>query len=33
MPIAEIDGHRIGGGQVGPVVRKMRELFLEEATR
>jgi D-alanine transaminase len=33
MPITEIDGHRIGGGQVGPVVRKMRELFLEEATR
>jgi D-alanine transaminase len=31
MPITEIDGHRIGGGQVGPVVRKMRELFLEEA--
>jgi D-alanine transaminase len=33
MPITEIDGHRIGGGQVGPVVRKMRELFLEEATK
>ena len=33
MPITEIDGHRIGGGQVGPVVRKMRELFLEEAQR
>jgi D-alanine transaminase len=33
MPITEIDGHRIGGGQVGPVVRKMRELFLEEAVR
>jgi D-alanine transaminase len=33
MPITEIDGHRIGGGQVGPVVRKLRELFLEEATR
>ncbi len=32
MPITEIDGHRIGGGQVGPMVRKMRELFLEEAT-
>ncbi len=31
MPIVEIDGHRIGGGQVGPVVRKLRELFLEEA--
>jgi len=33
MPITEIDGHRIGGGQVGPVARKLRELFLEEATR
>jgi D-alanine transaminase len=33
MPITDIDGHRIGGGQVGPVVRKMRELFLEEATK
>jgi D-alanine transaminase len=31
MPIVEIDGHRIGGGQPGPVVRKLRELFLEEA--
>jgi D-alanine transaminase len=33
MPITEIDGHRIGGGQVGPLVRKLRELFLEEATK
>ncbi len=33
MPITEIDGHRIGGGQPGPVARKLRELFLEEATR
>ena len=31
MPITEIDGHRIGGGQPGPVVRKLREIFLEEA--
>jgi D-alanine transaminase len=31
MPITEIDGHRIGGGQPGPVVRKLRELFLKEA--
>ena len=31
MPIVEIDGRRIGGGQPGPVVRKLRELFLEEA--
>lgn len=31
MPITEIDGHSIGGGQPGPVVRKLREIFLEEA--
>jgi D-alanine transaminase len=33
MPIVEIDGKRIGGGQPGPVVRKLRELFLEEAQK
>lgn len=33
MPIVEIDGRRIGGGQVGPVARKLREIFLEEAGR
>jgi D-alanine transaminase len=31
MPIVEIDGKRVGGGQPGPVTRKLRELFLEEA--
>jgi D-alanine transaminase len=31
MPVTEIDGHRIGGGQPGPTVRKLRELFLQEA--
>jgi D-alanine transaminase len=31
MPIVEIDGRRIGGGQPGPVVRKLREIFLDEA--
>lgn len=31
MPIVEIDGHRVGGGQPGPVTRKLRELFLAEA--
>ena len=30
MPITEIDGHRIGGGQPGPVTRKLRELFLRK---
>jgi D-alanine transaminase len=33
MPITEIDGHRVGGGQPGPVTRKLRELFLDEATK
>ncbi len=32
MPITEIDGKRVGGGQPGPVTRKLREIFLEEAT-
>jgi D-alanine transaminase len=31
LPIIEIDGKRIGGGQPGPVVRKLREIYLEEA--
>jgi D-alanine transaminase len=31
MPIVEIDGKRIGGGQPGPVVRKLREAYLKEA--
>ncbi len=32
LPITEIDGQRIGGGQPGPVTRKLRKIFLEEAT-
>jgi D-alanine transaminase len=31
MPIVEIDGHRVGGGQPGPVTRRLRELILKEA--
>ena len=31
MPIVEIDGKRIGGGQPGPAVRKLREAYLKEA--
>ncbi len=30
MPIVEIDGKRVGGGQPGPLTRKLREMFLEE---
>ena len=31
MPIVEIDGEMIGGGQPGPVTRKLREVYLAEA--
>ena len=30
MPIVEIDGKRIGGGQPGLTTRKLREIFLDE---
>jgi D-alanine transaminase len=30
MPIVEIDAKRVGGGQPGPLTRKLREIFLEE---
>jgi D-alanine transaminase len=33
LPIVEIDGRRIGGGQPGPMGRKLRQIFLEEALR
>ena len=32
LPIVEIDGNRIGGGQPGPVARRLRSLFLDMAT-
>lgn len=31
MPVVEIDGKRIGGGQPGPMARRLRELYLEIA--
>ncbi len=31
MPVTEIDGRAIGGGQVGPVARRLRELYLQHA--
>ncbi len=31
MPVTEIDGRAIGGGQVGPVARRLRELYVEHA--
>ena len=30
-PVVEIDGKQIGGGQPGPVVRRLQEIYLEEA--
>jgi D-alanine transaminase len=33
MPIVEIDKKRVGGGQPGPMTRKLREIFLEEALK
>jgi D-alanine transaminase len=31
MPVTEIDGRKIGGGQVGPVARRLRELYIKHA--
>ena len=31
LPIVEIDGRMIGGGQPGPVARRLREIYIEEA--
>jgi D-alanine transaminase len=31
LPIVEIDGKRIGGGQPGPVTRRLRQLFIDGA--
>jgi D-alanine transaminase len=31
MPVTEIDGKPIGGGQVGPVARRLRELYMAHA--
>lgn len=33
MPVTEIDGRAVGGGQVGPVARRLRELYLQHARR
>lgn len=30
-PVVEIDGKQIGGGQPGPVVRRLQEIYLNEA--
>jgi glutathione S-transferase len=31
LPVIEIDGRRIGGGQPGPLTRTLRDIYLEAA--
>jgi D-alanine transaminase len=31
LPVVEIDGRRVGGGQPGPVSRRLRKMFIERA--
>jgi D-alanine transaminase len=31
MPVIEVDGERVGGGQPGPITRRLRAIYLEEA--
>ncbi len=33
MPVIEIDGHKIGNGKPGPLVSRLRELYIEEALK
>lgn len=33
MPVVEIDGAMIGGGQPGPITRKLREAYIDEARK
>ena len=33
LPIVQIDGHKIGDGTPGPIVAKLREIYLKEAAR
>jgi D-alanine transaminase len=33
MPVIEIDGVKVGGGQPGPITRKLRELYISEARK
>ncbi|MCB1480074.1 MAG: D-amino-acid transaminase [Rhodobiaceae bacterium] len=31
MPVVEIDGKQVGGGQPGPAVRRLREIYIDHA--
>jgi D-alanine transaminase len=33
MPIVSIDGRRVGAGEPGPVAKRLRRLYIEEARR
>ncbi|MBD9526374.1 D-amino-acid transaminase [Paracoccus sp. PAR01] len=33
LPVVEIDGAKVGGGKVGPVATRLRELYLEESLK
>ena len=33
MPVVQIDGQHIGDGKVGPVARRLREIYLEESRK
>jgi D-alanine transaminase len=33
MPVVEIDGAAVGDGQVGPVAKRLREIYLEESLK
>ena len=33
MPVVELDGASIGGGEVGPVAKRLRELYLDESLK
>ncbi|SET14901.1 D-amino-acid transaminase [Paracoccus homiensis] len=33
MPVVEIDGQAVGGGRVGPVAQRLREIYIEESRK
>lgn len=33
MPVVEVDGAAVGGGKVGPVATRLREIYLEEGNK
>jgi D-alanine transaminase len=33
MPVVEVDGVKVGTGQVGPIATRLREIYLEESRK